>query len=55
MMIQCLAQQLDSFFQRLLDALINTWNSQNLKKLLWSLLADRIYFHITVAGAAYDM
>ena len=43
------------FFKRLLDALINTWNSQNLKKLLWSLPADRIYFHLTVAGAAYGM
>ena len=43
------------FFQRLLGVLINTWNSQNLKKLLWSLSADRIYFHLTVAGAAYDM
>ena len=55
-MIQYLAQQLDSFFsERLLDALINTWTSQNLKKLLWSLSADRIYFHVTVAGTAYDM
>ena len=43
------------YFQRLLDALINTWNSKNLKKLLWSLSADRIYFHLTVAGAAFDM
>ena len=43
------------FFKRLLDALINTWNSQNLKKLLWSLPADRIYFHLTVAGAAYGV
>ena len=32
-MIQYLAQQLDFIFlQRLLDALVNTWNSQNLKK-----------------------
>ena len=43
------------FYLRLLDALINTWNSQNLKKLLWFLSLDRIYFHLTVAGAAYDM
>ena len=42
-------------FQRLLDALINNWNSQKLKKLLWSLSADRIYFHLRVAGDAYDM
>ena len=43
------------YFQRLLDALINTWNSKHLKKFLWSLSADRIYFHLTVAGAAFDM
>ena len=58
MMIQYLAQQLDSFFlQRLLDALTlgQNWNSQNLKKLLWSLSADTIYFHLTVAGNAYGM
>ena len=58
MMIQYLAQQLDSFFlQRLLDALTlgQNWNSQNLKKLLWSLSADAIYFHLTVAGNAYGM
>ena len=54
-MIQYLAEQLDSFFlERLLDALTlgQNWNSQNLKKLLWSLLADTIYFHLTVARDA---
>ena len=55
-MIQYIAQKLDSFFfERLLDALINTWNSQNLKNVLWPLSADRIYFNLTVAGTAYDM
>ena len=28
---------------------------EDLKKLLWSLSADRIYLHLTVAGATYDM
>ena len=58
MMIQYLAEQLDSFFlERLLDALTlgQNWNSQNLKKLLWSLLADTIYFHLTVARDAWGM
>ena len=45
------------FLQRLLDALTlgQNRNSQNLKKLLWSLSAYTIYFHLTVAGAAYGM
>ena len=58
MTIQYLAQQLDSFFlQRLLDALTlgQIWNWQNLKKLSWSLSADTIYFHLTVARDAYGM
>ena len=56
MTIQYLAYQLNSFFHRIFDALTSIWNSQNLKKLLWSLWsANRIYLHLTVAGVAYDM
>ena len=32
------------FFSEVVGCSVNTWNSQNLKKLLWSLSADRIYF-----------